>query len=169
MVWTQRWWILAISNFPFPGSLPKCIQGSHAGYGCFGCSHIVMPYAWDHHCTLRPSVRALLCSRMRWWAWYCGRTQYPSIFAFLVFPLWRWLTMMHGTDAMLHAITRALDARFSLSLYCSRRLYSVMSRRGSNDQWLGQSLKQAGQMLIAPSATHSCRIWTTKPPWNPSV
>ena len=48
----------------------------------------------------------------------------------------------------------ALDARFSLSLYCSRRLYSVTSRRGSNDQWLGWSLKQAGQTLIAPSATH---------------
>ena len=39
---------------------------------------------------------------MRWWAWYRGRTQYPSIFAFLVFPLWRWLTMMHGTDVTLH-------------------------------------------------------------------
>ena len=50
--------------------------------------------------------------------------------------------------------SRALDARFSLSLYCSRRLYLVTSREGSNDQWLGQSLKQAGQALIAPSATH---------------
>ena len=49
---------------------------------------------------------------------------------------------------------RALSARFSLSLYCSQRLYSVTSRRGSNDQWLGRSLKQAGQMLIAPSARH---------------
>ena len=75
-------------------------------------------------------------------------------FAFLVFPLWRWLTMMHRTDAMLHAIARALNAWFSLSLYCSRRLYSVTSRRGSNDQWLGRSLKQAGQMLIAPSTRH---------------
>ena len=50
--------------------------------------------------------------------------------------------------------SRALDARCSLSLYCSRRLYSVTSRRGSNDQWLGRSLKQAGQTLIAPSARH---------------
>ena len=89
-----------------------------------------------------------------WWAWYRGMTQYPSIFAFLVFPLWRWLTMMHGTDTTLHAIVRALNARFSLSLYCSWRLYLVTSRRGSNDQWLGRSLKQAGQMLIVPSATH---------------
>ena len=56
--------------------------------------------------------------------------------------------------AWVHAIVCALNAWFSLSLYCSRRLYSVMSRRGSNDQWLGRSLKQAGQMLIAPSATH---------------
>ena len=48
----------------------------------------------------------------------------------------------------------ALKARFSLSLYCSQCLYSVMSRRGSNDQWLGRSLKQAGQTLIAPSTTH---------------
>ena len=52
------------------------------------------------------------------------------------------------------AIARMLNARFSLSLYCSRRLYSVMSRRGSNDQWLGRSLKQAGQTLITPSTTH---------------
>ena len=53
-----------------------------------------------------------------------------------------------------HAIASALNARFSLSLYCSRRLYSLTSRRWTNDQWLGQSLKQAGQTLIAPSATH---------------
>ena len=50
--------------------------------------------------------------------------------------------------------SRALDARFSLSLYCSRRLYSVTSREGSNDQWLGRAWKQAGQALIVPSATH---------------
>ena len=29
-----------------------------------------------------------------------------------------------------------------------------MSRRWTNDQWLGRSLKQAGQTLIAPSARH---------------
>ena len=29
-----------------------------------------------------------------------------------------------------------------------------MSRSWTNDQWLGQSLMQAGQTLIAPSATH---------------
>ena len=51
-------------------------------------------------------------------------------------------------------IVRVLNARFSLSLYCSQCLCSVTSRRGSNDQWLGRSLKQAGQMLIAPSTTH---------------
>ena len=28
-------------------------------------------------------------TEVRWWAWYRGMTQYPSIFAFLVFPLWR--------------------------------------------------------------------------------
>ena len=61
---------------------------------------------------------------------------------------------MHGTDAMLHAIASAFNARFSLSLYCLRRLYLVTSRRWTNDQWLGQSLKQAGQALITPSATH---------------
>ena len=61
--------------------------------------------------------------------------------------------MMHGTDATLHA-SCAFNARFSLSLYCLRRLYSVTSRRWTNDQWLGRSLKQAGQALIAPSATH---------------
>ena len=53
-----------------------------------------------------------------------------------------------------HAITSAFNARFSLSLYCWRRLYLVTSRRGSNDQWLSWSLKQAGQTLIAPSARH---------------
>ena len=99
----------------------------------------------------------------RWWAWYHGRTQYPSIFAFLVFLLWRWLTMMHGTNATLHASCVSPRDRVcaqcsifvkSLLLYCSRCLYSVTSRRGSNDQWLGRSLKQAGQTLIAPSATH---------------
>ena len=57
---------------------------------------------------------------------------------------------MHGT----YAIASAFDARFSLSLYCSRRLYWVTSRRWTNDQWLGRSLKQAGQTLIAPSARH---------------
>ena len=56
--------------------------------------------------------------------------------------------------AWVHTIARMLNARFSLSLYCSRRLYLVTSRRGSNDQWLSWSLKQAGQTLIAPSATH---------------
>ena len=40
--------------------------------------------------------------QVHWWAWHPGMTRYPSIFAFLVFPLRRWLTMMHGTDAMLH-------------------------------------------------------------------
>ena len=53
-----------------------------------------------------------------------------------------------------HAIASVFNARFSLSLYCSRRLYSVTSRRWTNDQWLSRSLKQAGQMLIAPSARH---------------
>ena len=62
--------------------------------------------------------------------------------------------MMHRTNTTLHAIVRALNAQFSLSLYCSRCLYLVTSRRGSNDQWLSRSLKQAGQMLIVPSATH---------------
>ena len=56
--------------------------------------------------------------------------------------------------ARAHAITSVLNARFSLSLYCLQCLYLVTSRRWTNDQWLGQSLKQAGQMLIAPSATH---------------
>ena len=60
--------------------------------------------------------------------------------------------MIHETDAALHV--SALNARFSLSLYCSRRLYLVTSRRGSNDQWLSWSLKQAGQTLIVLSATH---------------
>ena len=65
---------------------------------------------------------------------------------------------MHGTDAMLHT----LNARVSLSLYCSWRLYTVTSRRGSNDQWLGRSLKQAGQTLIVPSATHVSVIFPFK-------
>ena len=56
--------------------------------------------------------------------------------------------------ARAHAIASAFNAQFSISLYCSRRLYSVTSRRWTNDQWLGQSLKQAGQTLIVPSATH---------------
>ena len=53
-----------------------------------------------------------------------------------------------------HAIASAFNARFSLSLYYLRRLYLVTSRRWTNDQWLGRSLKQAGQTLFAPSATH---------------
>ena len=61
---------------------------------------------------------------------------------------------MHGTDAMLHVITHALNAQFSLSLYCSQHLYSVTSRKGSNDYWLSWSLKWAGQTFIAPSTTH---------------
>ena len=56
--------------------------------------------------------------------------------------------------ARAYAIASAFNARFSLSLYCLQRLYSVTSRRWTNDQWLGQSLKQAGQTLIAPSARH---------------
>ena len=60
--------------------------------------------------------------------------------------------MMHRTDAMLHA--SALNAQFSLSLYCLQRLYLVTSRRWTNDQWLGWSSKQAGQTLITLSATH---------------
>ena len=61
----------------------------------------------------------------------------------------------HFTQAgWVHTIARALNAQFLLSLYCSWHLYLVKSRRGSNDQWLGRSLTQAGQMLIMPSATH---------------
>ena len=56
--------------------------------------------------------------------------------------------------ARAHAIMGVLNAQFSLSLYCLQRLYSVASRRWTNDQWLGRSSKQAGQVLIAPSATH---------------
>ena len=56
--------------------------------------------------------------------------------------------------ARAHAIASTLNARFSLSLYCSRCLYSVTSRRWTNDQWLGRSSKQAGQTLIVLSATH---------------
>ena len=56
--------------------------------------------------------------------------------------------------ARAHVIASTFNARFSLSLYCSRRLYSVKSRRWTNDQWLSRSLKQAGQTLIAPSARH---------------
>ena len=56
--------------------------------------------------------------------------------------------------ARAHEIASALNAQFSLSLYCSRRLYSVTSRRWTNDQWLGRSLKRAGQTLIALSTTH---------------
>ena len=56
--------------------------------------------------------------------------------------------------ARAHAIVSALNARFSLSLYCSQHLYSVTSRGWTNDQWLGRSSKQAGQTLIALSATH---------------
>ena len=56
--------------------------------------------------------------------------------------------------AWVHAIACTLNAWFLLGLYCSWRLYSVTSRRGSNDQWLGRSLKQAGQTLITPFATH---------------
>ena len=56
--------------------------------------------------------------------------------------------------AQAYAIASAFNARFLLSLYCSRHLYSVTSRRWTNDQWLGRSLKQAGQTLITPSARH---------------
>ena len=56
--------------------------------------------------------------------------------------------------ARAHTIASAFNAQFSLSIYCSRRLYSVTSRRWTNDQWLGRSLKQAGQTLIAPSTRH---------------
>ena len=63
-----------------------------------------------------------------------------------------WRNASHGLREPMWS--RALKTQFSLSLYCLQRLYSVMSRRGSNDQWLSQSSKQAGQMLILPSATH---------------
>ena len=63
----------------------------------------------------------------------------PFYFHILVFPLWRWLTMMHGTDVMPHvSCTSLCDCSrsmldFSLSLYCLWHLYSVMSRRWTND------------------------------------
>ena len=56
--------------------------------------------------------------------------------------------------ARAHTIVSTPNARFSLSLYCSQRLYSVTSRRWTNDQWLGWSSKHAGQTLITLSATH---------------
>ena len=43
-----------------------------------------------------------------------------------------------------------LNARFSLSLYCSRHLYSVTSRRWTNDHWLSQSTEWAGQRSSCP-------------------
>ena len=56
--------------------------------------------------------------------------------------------------ARAHTIVSAFNARFLLSIYCLRRLYSVTSRRWTNDQWLGRSLKWAGQTLITPSTRH---------------
>ena len=63
--------------------------------------------------------------------------------------------MRHFTWAVwAHAIACTLNAWFLLSLYCSWCLYSVTSRRWTNDHWLNQSLKWAGQTLIMPSTTH---------------
>ena len=44
----------------------------------------------------------------QWWAPYHGMALYASIFTFLVFPLWCWLTMMHGTDTMPYASCMSL-------------------------------------------------------------
>ena len=86
----------------------------------------------------------------QWWAPYHGMALYASIFTFLVFPLWCWLTMMHGTDTMPYASCMSLHNHscsmldFSLSLYC---IYSVTPRRWTSDLWLGQSLGWPGQCL----------------------
>ena len=63
-------------------------------------------------------------------SWY---DSLPFYFCILVFLLWYWLTIMHGTDTTPHTITHMLNAQFLLSLYYSCCLYSVMPRRGSND------------------------------------
>ena len=68
--------------------------------------------------------------------------------------------MMHGTDVTLH--TSCVSPRNRAHAQCSIFIKSLLlavplfgaSRRGSNDQWLSRSLKQAGQTLIVPSATH---------------
>ena len=68
------------------------------------------------------------------------------------YDAWNWCDTSHK----LHEPTRShlLNAWFPLSLYCSWCLYSVMSRRWTNDHQLGRSSMWAGQTLIAPSKTH---------------
>ena len=81
-----------------------------------------------------------------WWAWYHGMAQFASIFAFLVFLLWCWLTMMQSTNMMPYMSCMSLHDHlhskldFSLSLYCLQCLYLVTPRRWKNDLWLGWSL-----------------------------
>ena len=105
---------------PIPSVLPPTTMGNLIGLYQSVCISSVAQVPWGHpsQATIQMSAGpqpflgqnspAISMSdqvnqQWHWWAWYRGRTQYPSIFAFLVFPLWRWLTMMHGTDAKLHA------------------------------------------------------------------
>ena len=77
-------------------------------------------------------------------------------FCILVFPLWRWLTMMHGTNAMPHVSCTSLRdhlclmLNFLLSFYCSWHLYLVTPRRWTSDQQLSWSLGQPGQCSLYP-------------------
>ena len=74
-----------------------------------------------------------------WWAWYCGMAQFASIFKFLVFLLWHWLTMMHSTNMMPYMSCMSLCNRshsmldFLLSPYCLQCLeYKQMTYDPAN-------------------------------------
>ena len=91
-----------------------------------------------------------------WWPRYHGMAPFAPIFAFLVFLLWCWPTMMHGTNMMPHASCVSLHDHshlmldFLLSLYCSQHLYLVTSRRWTSDQQLSQSLGWPRQCSLHP-------------------
>ena len=90
-------WLSSHSNSHSSFMLVLGIDASlwHEGIPCQLLSILQADKPWFN--PLKPFMM-----RLHWWAWYCGMTQYRSIFAFLVFLFWCWLTMMHGTDVMPH-------------------------------------------------------------------
>ena len=78
------------------------------------------------------------------------------------------LLLMHGSDVMPHMSCTSPHNHscsmfdFSLSLYCSWCLYSVTSRRWTNDHQFSQSLEQAGQCSSHPPQNMSQSFYLSK-------
>ena len=105
-------------------------MGSGCKWICCGCTTLKLLPAllelWEQdENTLQ--VKFKLClPLMSLVSWY---DSIPFYFCILVFPLWCWLTIMHGTDVTPHAITCAQCLIFVKSILLATPLFSNAQKR----------------------------------------